>query len=159
MLYLGYPWRRSHHKTWHARRSMLHHQCTDQNPERVPTAGRTPESRRKPFAGARPPSRCTWSNSNETTAMGHPTFKTKSLSASDVNKMEPIPREHQMRHSQYEGRKWRKKKGLLQPHPEIATSEKSYNNVNRKGGETQIFHSQHQSINRRCKIETSRSPH
>jgi hypothetical protein len=43
--------------------------------------------------------------------MGHPTFKTKSLSASDVNKMEPIPQKHQMRHSQYEGKKWRKKRG------------------------------------------------
>jgi hypothetical protein len=64
-----------------------------------------------------------------------------------------------MRHSQYEGRKREEKMGLVQPHPEIATSIKSYNNVNRKGGETQIFHPEYQSIYRRGKIPTSRSPH
>jgi hypothetical protein len=125
VLYLGCQWRRSHHKTWHARRSMLHHQCTDQNSERVPTDERTPESRQKPFEGARPPSRCTWSNSNETKTTGNTAFKTRSFSASEVNKMEPIPREHHMRHSQYQGRKREKKIGLVKRHPEIATSVKS----------------------------------
>jgi 2-oxo-4-hydroxy-4-carboxy--5-ureidoimidazoline (OHCU) decarboxylase len=38
------------------------------------------------------------------------------FSAIDVNKME-----HQMRHSQYEGRKREEKMELIQPHPEIAT--------------------------------------
>jgi hypothetical protein len=91
--------------------------------------------------------------------MGNPAFQTRSFSASDLNKMEPIPRQHQMRHSQYEGRKREEKIQLIQPHPEIPTSLKSYNNVIRKGGKTQIFHPQYQSICRKGKIPTSSSPH